>query len=344
MDEITTIGVDLAKSIIQLHAIDAAGAVALARAVRRRDFLGLMSKIRPCLVGMEACAGAHHWARELGKLGFEVRLIAPAYVKAYVRRQKNDAADARAVCEAVGRPSMRFVPVKTEAQQADLMLHRSRALLVGQRTALICALRGHMAEFGFTAPKAPRNIEPLLELIAADDGESLTPTARAALRTLVSSLKALEAQIAECDRRVLERHRTDEVSRRLATIPGVGPLIATALSASIADPSQFASGREFAAFLGLVPRQSSTGGKPRLGRISKMGDRYLRTLMVVGAAAVLRHAKTGDTRTRAWVRKLLEKKPFKVVAVALANKNARIAWALMSRGETYRAEDWAITA
>ena len=343
MEKISTVGIDLAKSVFQVHAIDAAGQVVLARAVRRRDFLALIGKLPPSLIGMEACASSHHWGRLLRGLGHDVRLIPPAYVKAYVRRQKNDAADAAAICEAVSRPSMRFVPIKSEAQQAALMLHRARALLVGQRTALICALRGHLAEFGIVAPKGPRNIAPLLTLLAEDDDESVPALARAALRPLARRLKGLEDEIAELDRLLLDWHRGHELSLRLATIPGVGPLIATAIAASITEPAMFKSGREFAAFLGLVPRQASSGGKEKLGRISKMGDRYLRTLLVVGAAAVLRHAKAGDSRTRIWVRGLLEKKPFKLVAVALANKNARIAWAIMTQGGTYRAADWTKT-
>jgi transposase len=344
MEEITTVGIDLAKRVFQVHAVDVAGRVVLAKAVRRKDLLALLAKFPPCLVGMEACASSHHWARQLRAMGHDVRLIPPAYVKAYVRRQKNDAADAAAICEAVSRPSMRFVPVKTEAQQAALMLHRSRALLVSQRTALICALRGHLAEFGLVAPVSPRKLAPLLEVLADEGDKALPALARAALQPLARRLKGLEVEIAELDRRLLAWHADSEVSQRLATIPGVGVLIATALAASITDPSMFRSGRELSAFLGLVPRQSSSGGKERLGRISKMGDRYLRTLLVVGAAAVLRHAKAGDARSKLWVRQLLAKKPFKLVAVALANKTARIAWAIMTRGESFRAADWVTAA
>jgi transposase len=288
------------------------------------------------LIGMEACATSHYWARELVKLGHQVKLIPPAYIKAYVRRQKNDAADAAAICEAVARPSMRFVPIKSEAQQAVLMLHRTRALLVSQRTALICALRGHMAEFGIIAPVGPRNVAPLLEILADQADERVPFLARLALRPLARRMAMLRLEIERLDRRLLDWHRSNPVSQRLATIPGVGPLTATALAASIADPSMFRSGREFAAFLGLVPRQASSGGKERLGRISKMGDRYLRSLLVVGATAVLRYAKTGGSTSKAWAEGLLAKKPFKVVAVALANKTARIAWAVMARGEVFR--------
>jgi transposase len=344
MEEITTVGIDLAKRVFQVHAIDREGRVVVAKAVRRKAFLAFISTFPPCLIGLEACASSHHWARELSRLGHQVRLIPPAYVKAYVRRQKNDAADAAAICEAVSRPSMRFVPIKSEDQQAALMLHRTRALLVGQRTALICALRGHLAEFGLVAPIGPRHLRQLLDVLASEEDQSLPALARAALRPLARRLKGLQAEIAELDRALLEWHRTHELSRRLATVPGVGPLIATALAASVTDPAMFKSGREFAAFLGLVPRQASSGGKEKLGRISKMGDRYLRTLLVVGAAAVLRHASASDDASRAWARRLLEKKPFKLVAVALANKTARIAWAIMTRGEVFRAGGAAMTA
>lgn len=269
-------------------------------------------------------------------MGHDVRLIPPAYVKAYVRRQKNDAADAAVICEAVSRPSMRFVPIKSEEQQAMLMLHRARALLVGQRTALICALRGHLAEFGLTAPTGPRNLAPLLGLLSDETDRSLPSEARRALWPLARQLEAMEVEIGRLDRQIGVRHRDDELSRRLATIPGVGTLIASALAASITDPAMFASGREFAAFLGLVPKQTSSGGKARLGRISKMGDRYPRTLLVVGATAVPRHPKTSPSAPKTWALGLLEKKPFKVAAVALANKNARIAWAIMTRGGTFR--------
>jgi transposase len=336
MESITTVGIDLAKSVFQIHAIDAAGKVVVSRAIRRRDFMAFMNRLPPCLIGMEACASSHHWARQLKAMGHEVRLIPPAYVKAYVRRQKNDAADAAAICEAVTRPSMRFVPVKTEARQAALMMHRTRALLVSQRTALICALRGHLAEFGLVSPSGPRHLTPLLELFASEEDDSLPCQARRALWPLVDQLRSLECQIEGLDRQVLEQHRSDETSQRLATIPGIGPLTASALAASVTDPAMFASGREFAAFLGLAPRQASSGGKERLGPISKMGDRYLRTLLVVGAASVLRHPRTSPSAMKTWAVGLLEKKPFKLAAVALANKMARVAWAIMTRGETFR--------
>ena len=336
MEQITTVGIDLAKNVFQVHAIDAAGEVIVSKAVRRAGLLQLLSRFPAALVGLEACPSSHHWAREITALGHDVRLIPPSYVKAYVRRQKNDAADAAAICEAVSRPSMRFVPIKTADQQAVLMLHRTRALMVSQRTALICALRGHMAEFGIVAPVGPRHVAPLLAILADPTDERLPALARQALQPLTYQLDTLQAEIEGLERRIIEWHRTSEVSQRLASIPGIGPITATALAATIADPTLFRSGREFAAFLGLVPRQSSSGGKERLGRISKMGDRYLRTLLVVGATAVLRYAKTDGSTSKVWAQALLARKPFKIVAVALANKTARIAWAVMARGEGFR--------
>ncbi len=244
MEQITTVGIDLAKNVFQVHAIDATGVVVVSKAVRRAGLLQLFGRFPSCLIGMEACASSHHWARELIKLGHRVKLIPPAYVKAYVRRQKNDAADAAAICEAVGRPSMRFVPVKTIDQQAALMLHRARALLVSQRTALICALRSHMAEFGIVAPVGPRNVAPLLEILADDADARLPALARPALRSLARRMTMLRLEIERLDSRLTDWHRTSKVSQRLATIPGVGVITATALAASIADPSMFRSGRE----------------------------------------------------------------------------------------------------
>lgn len=333
---VATIGIDLGKKIFQVHGIDSSGKVVIRRSVKRRDVLAFAAGLPPCVIGMEACATAHHWARELGKLGHEVKLIPPAYVKAYVRRQKNDAADAAAICEAVTRPAMRLVPVKSAEQQGVLMLHRVRELLVGQRTALINALRGHLAEFGVVAPQGARHVAELVAVVADAGDTRLPDIARAALAPLVRQMQRLKAEIGDLDRRLLAWHRADATSRRLATIPGIGPVTASAIAASVTDPSMFKSGREFAAFLGLVPRQSSSGGKERLGRISKMGDRYIRTLLVVGATAVLRYAKKGGSPSKAWAEALLQRKPFKVAAVALANKTARIAWAVLTRGETYR--------
>jgi transposase len=334
---VATIGIDLAKNVFQVHAVDVSGKVALQRSVRRRELLAFAAKLPPCLIGLEACASAHHWARGLARLGHEVRLMPPSYVKAYVRRQKNDAADAAAICEAVRRPGMRFVPVKSVERQGVLMLHRTRELLVGQRTALINALRGHLAEFGIVAAQGVRRVGELVAVVGDAGDARLPENARQALMALVRRMDDLADEITELDRRILVCHRADATSRRLAAIPGIGPLTASAIATSITDPSMFASGREFAAYLGLVPRQSSSGGKERLGRISKMGDRYLRTLLVVGATAVLRHAKRGGSPSQAWGEALLRRKPFKLAAVALANKTARIAWAVMAHGEDYRA-------
>jgi transposase len=263
--------------------------------------------------------------------------MAPSYVKAYVRRQKNDAADAEAICEAVTRPTMRFVPVKSAERQSVLVLHRTRELLVRQRTMLINAIRGHCAEFGLIAPQGARRAVELVEQLRRPEASVLPDLARSALLMMADQLAALAAQIHALERRLLAWHRQDQASQRLATIPGVGIITATALSASVPDPSLFHSGREFAAFLGLVPRQNSSGGKDRLGRISKMGDRYLRKLLVVGATSVMRRARTGALAAAPWIRSLLERRPARVVTVAMANKTARIAWAVLARGEVYRA-------
>jgi transposase len=279
-------------------------------------------------------------------LGHEVRLIPPAYVKPYLRRQKNDAADAAAICEAVTRPSMRFVPVKSPQQQSTLMLHGARDLLIGQRTALINALRGHFAELGIVVAQGARNTRHLIGYLQDETNSDLPDPARVALQPLAAMRVGIEAQIAKLDRSILAAHRSDPVSKRLAGIPGIGPIVASCLSASIPDASLFQGSREFAAYLGLVPRQHSTGGKARLGSISKMGNRHLRKLLVVGAHAALYSMKSGKTRTALadWARSLLAKKPFKVVAVALANKMARIAWAVMARSTAYEPGSTGATA
>lgn len=332
-----TIGIDLAKSVFQLHGVDADGEVVIRKKLRRTEVLKLLATIEPCLVGMEACATAHFWARKLSALGHDVRLMPPSYVKAYLRRQKNDAADAEAICEAVTRPSMRFVPVKSADQQSVLVLHRTRDLLVRQRTMLINAIRGHCAEFGMIAPQGARRSVELIDQIRAADVSTLPDLARSTLLMLAGQLDALAIQIHSLERQLMIWHRQDETSQRLATIPGIGIITATALAASVTDPSLFRSGREFAAFLGLVPRQNSSGGKDRLGRISKMGDGYLRKLLVVGATSVIRRVDDNASATGAWVRSLMERKPSRVVTVAMANKTARIAWVVLARGEVYRA-------
>lgn len=336
--QVTTIGIDLAKAIFQIHGIDSSGAVVIRKRLRRSQVLGFLETLPPCVVGMEACATSHYWAREVGALGHEVRLMAPSYVKAYVRRQKNDAADAEAICEAVTRPTMRFVPVKSAERQAVLVLHRARELLVRQRTMLINAIRGHCAEFGLIVPQGARRVSELIEPMRQAVAQALPDLAQTAILMLADQLDALAAQINALERRLLAWHRQNGDSQRLATIPGVGMITATALSASITDPSLFRSGREFAAFLGLVPRQNSSGGKERLGRISKKGDGYLRKLLVVGATSVIRRSRTSTAASASWVNALLERRPARVVTVAMANKTARIVWAVLMRGEIYRAQ------
>jgi len=333
MQEVAVVGLDLAKNVFQVHGVAAGGEVLVRRQLRRAQVLDFFQALAPCLVGIEACASAHHWARELMSLGHEVRLMPPAYVKAYVKRGKTDAADAEAIAEAVTRPTMRFVAVKTTAQQAVLMLHKTRDLLVRQRTMLINALRGHLGEFGVVAPQGAAGVRAALRALHLER-DRLPDLAQAALRGLAGQLEAIGAEIEGLERRILEWHRQDETSRRLATIPGIGPITASAMAASAPDPTLFRSGRQFAAWLGLTPRAHSSGGKERQAGISKMGDGYLRRLLVVGATAVLRMARQRHSGS-AWLTGLLERKKPKAAAVALANKTARIAWALMARKEVY---------
>ena len=335
MNEVITIGVDLAKSVFQVHGVDAEGAVLIRRQLRRRQVLPFFEKQPPCLIGMEACATSHHWAREITALGHEVRLMPPRYVKPYVKRNKNDAADAEAICEAVTRPTMRFVAVKSADQQSLLMLHRTRELLVRQRTMLVNALRAHMAEFGVVARAGLPQVKELLATIADKEDERIPPLARTCLKGLARQLLSLEGEIVATEKRSYAWHRTNEDSRRLESTPGIGPITASALVASITDPQVFKSGRMMAAWIGLVPRQSSTGGKERMGGISKQGDQYLRWLLVIGAMTVIRHAKRRGTADP-WLANIIANKPTKVAAVALANKNARVAWVLLRHGGTYR--------
>jgi transposase len=325
---------DLAKHVFQVHGVDADGTTVLRKQLRRGQVLAFFSRQPSCLVGLEACATAHYWARELGALGHEVRLMPAQYVKAYVKRNKNDAADAAAICEAVRRPTMRFVPAKTADQQAAVLLHRGRERLVRQRTALVNALRAHLAEFGMIAPQGLRNVSKLIAVIR-DEGDTRLPVvARQVLEVLAVQIEQLDAGIAALEQQLMAWHKSNPVSQRLATIPGIGPIIATAIAATVVEPTAFRSGREFAAWLGLVPRQNSTGGKTRLGRISKRGNRYLRRLMINGASANLLRSKA--TNADPWVIGLRRRRPSLVVAVALANKTARIAWAVMHRKENYQ--------
>lgn len=334
--EVTTIGLDIAKSVFQVHGIDANGSVIVRRQIKRRYVLAFFQKLPPCLVGIEACASSHHWSRELKALGHRVRLMPPAYVKPYVKRQKNDAADAEAICEAVARANMRFVETKTPEQQGCLMLHRTRNLLVRQQTAVINAIRAHLAEFGIVAPVGRHGVEELLNVAANRSDKRVPEVARACLAALGAQLQMLKTQVLEFDRLILAWHRSNETSKRLDDLPGVGPTLATALVASVANPKAFRSGRDFSAWIGLVPRQHSSGGKDRLGSISKQGDRYIRGLFVAGALAVIRYAKIHGAKHRPWLTGLLARRPTKVAAIALANKIARMAWAMMARDEHYK--------
>jgi len=334
MGQVVTIGLDIAKSVFQVHGVDAAGEVVVRRQIRRAQLLQFFSKQPACRVGIEACATAHYWARELGRLGHDVRLMPPSYVKPYVKRQKNDAADAEAICEAVCRPTMRFVEAKSPEQQSVMVLHRVRLMLMRQRVQLSNAIRGHMAEFGLVSPIGREGLQSLLQLVEAADAR-VPEEARVCIGLLGSQLQLVNAQILETDRRIRTSARASEVGRRLMTIPGVGPLLASALVATIPDPKAFKRGRNLAAWIGLVPKQNSSGGKERLGGITKQGDRYLRQLLVVGALAVVRYAERHGTR-RPWLVQLLARRTTKVATVALANKTARMIWAVMTSGESYR--------
>ena len=336
MQTVTTIGLDIAKSVFQVHGVNAEGEVILRRQLKRRYVLAFFEKLPPCLVGIEACASSHHWSRELQALGHTVRLMPPAYVKPYVKRQKNDMADAEAICEAVTRANMRFVPTKTPEQQSVLMLHRTRHLFIRQQTSVINAIRAHLAEFGIVAPVGRRGVEELLNVVANPNDKRVPEIARACLLAFGAQLRRLKEQILEFDRMIIAWHRSSETSRRLDDCPGIGPALATALVATVADPKAFRSGRNFSAWIGIVPKQHSSGGRDRLGSISKQGDRYLRSLFVAGALAVIRYAKIHGTKHRPWLAALLARRPTKVAAIALANKIARMAWAMMAKGERYK--------
>ena len=331
---VTSVGLDLAKHVFQVHAVDGTGKVIVAKALRRRELLAFFASLPPCLIGMEACGSAHHWGRELSALGHEVKLIPPAYVKPFVKRQKNDANDAAAIHETLSRPGLRFVKVRSVENQAVLMQHKAREMLVQQRTQLLNGLRGHLTEIGVIAAQGACNMRSLGALIHEGD-ESIPAGVCASLLPLVEQIAHLDAAIGEIDTDIAAQAKADPVSNRLMSIPGIGPVTASALAATIADPSAFSGPREFAAFLGLVPRQHSSGGKARLGRITKMGNAYLRKLLVVGAHAVLVHQARHDDPLRRWVRHLLATKPFKLVAVATANKLARMAFAVMRQGTRY---------
>ena len=336
MGQVSTIGLDLAKSIFQVHGADASGAVVVRKRLRRNQVLAFFAAQPPCTVALEACSSSHHWAREIGTLGHAVRLIPPAYVKPFVKRHKNDAADAEAICEAAQRPTMRFVAPKSAQAQAAALVFRARDLLVRQRTQIINALRGHLAEFGLIVAQGPAHVPQLVQAVENPD-EPLPEIARPVLQILIDTLHRLDEQIALLDREVAQRAKADETARRLMTIPGVGPVTAVALAALAPPAETFKRGRDFAAWVGLTPLQHSTGGKQKLGATSKMGERTLRRLLIIGASTVLRWAAQHGAPAGSWMARMLARKPPMLVRVALANKMARIVWALMAKGGTYQA-------
>lgn len=335
MEPIVTIGLDLAKNVFQVHCVDGVGNVVIKRQLRRNEVLKFFTKVPACLVGIEACGTAHYWARELLKLGHNVKLMPPAYVKPYVKRGKTDAADAEAIAEAVTRPTMRFVAVKSVEQQAVLMLHKARDLLVRQKTMLINALRAHLAEFGIIAVRGPGGVNTVLDILHATQGE-LPRAAVHALGGLADQLNSVRIEIDKIETEIKDWHRANEVSQRLATIPAIGPITASAIVAAVPDATLFKSSRQFAAWLGLTPKSHSSGGKERLVGISKQGDGYIRRLLVLGATAVTRFTRQGHG-IKIWASKLLDRKPSRLVTVALANKMARIVWALLIRKQSYAA-------
>lgn len=334
---ITTIGLDIAKNVFQIHAINEDGEVLLKRRLSRAEMLRFFSDLEPCIVGMEACCYAHFWARELAKFGHEIRMMPPAYVKPYVRRGKTDQIDAAAICEAAQRPHMRFVAIKSEEQQAALMLHRTRRALKRQQTRLINMIRALMGELGLVAPLGANKLGPLIAVIEAEDDESIPPLARTALRPLVDQLRAVIEAFEKIEGEIKRWHRSNALSRRLATIPGIGFITASAIAASVPDAGYFQSGREFAAWLGLTPQQNSSGDKTRIGKISKKGDKYIREMLVVGATSILYRARAGKTPAADWINALEARRAPRLVTVAIANKTARIAWAVMTSGKSYQA-------
>ena len=340
---IVRVGLDIAKHVFQVHGVADDGQVVLRRQLRRGQVVAFFAKLSPCLVGIEACPGAHNWARILEGIGHQARLMPPQYVKPYVKRQKNDAADAEAICEAVARPTMRFVPIKIEDQQAALMLHRTRELLIRQRGMLINSLRAQLAEFGIVFAQGRSGLADLLKLLTDPTATSIPNLARLAMAELVGQLGDLTSRIKSMEREILLWHRSNVVSRRLESIPGVGPIIASAIAASVTDARQFRNGRQFAAWLGIVPRQNSSGGKERLGRITKWGDSYIRKLLVVSSCALIRYAR-GKSPKGTWLLGVLTRRPAKVAAVAMANKTARIIWAVLRDERLYRKEELAAAA
>jgi len=334
--KITTIGIDLAKNVLQVHGVDAHGKVVLRKQFKRAQVAEYFVKLTPCLVGMEACGSAHHWARLLQGLGHTVKLMAPQFVKPYVKTNKHDVADAEAICEAVGRPTMRFVPIKTAEQQAILTVHRARQGFVKARTAQANQIRGLLAEFGVVLPQGIRQVLQHLPGVLDRTLPALPGSLCELLKRLHQHLQELDRQAGQLEQEIGRWHKQSESSQRLAALPGLGPLSASALVASVGDAHSFGNGRQVAAWLGVVPRQASTGGKIKLLGMSKRGDCYLRTLLIHGARSVVRQATLHPERADPWLRKLLGRRPKNVVAVALANKNARIAWALLAHGREYQ--------
>ena len=332
----TTIGLDLAKNIFQVHGVTADGTTLFNRPVRRAQLLKFFEKQAPCLVGMEACATSNYWARQLTKLGHEVRLMAPSYVKPYVKRGKSDAADAEAICEAVTRPTMRTVPIKSPEQQAVLCQHRARELLIGQRTQLSNIIRGLVGEFGYTLRKGLSYIRAFAEELNDGRGPDLPDVAADVIASLCKQLLALHTRILALEKKIFQAARRDRRVKLLETIPGIGPVSASAIVATVGTPDNFKSGRDFAAWIGLTPLNKSSGGRERLGKITRMGDQYLRKLLVTGMTSRVRAAKAHPERADRWVAKLLERKPTRLVTVAMANKTARIVWAVLTRNEPYR--------
>ena len=333
---VTTLGLDLAKNVFQVHGVTASGDVAVNRTLRRRQVLTFFQKLEPCTVGIEACGTAHYWARELTKLGHDVRLMPPSYVRPYVKRGKTDAADAEAICEAVTRPTMRFVPIKSPEQQAVLSLHRTRELVVRQRTQIANMMRGLLAEFGLVVAKGIEKILALSRAVLAGEELVLPDIARQVISSLCQQLIESNGRVHWFDKQIAKASRTDERTKLLQTIPGIGPVTASAIIATVGTPEQFSSGREFAAWLGLTPLNRSSGGRERLGRISKMGDQYIRKLLVCGMTSRVRQAKARPGDIDPWLRALLERKHARLASVAMANKTARVIWAVLTRNEPYK--------
>lgn len=335
MDQVSMIGLDLAKHVFQIHGVSGSEQIVLRRQLRRGEMLRFFKKQAPCVVAMEACGMAHFWGRELAALGHEVRLLPPSYVRPYVKRGKNDASDAAAICEAALRPSMRLVPVKTPAQQAVAARHRVRDLMVRQRTMQMNAFRAHLAEFGVIAARGRKGLAELLSVLEAAAPDMLPEALRDTLRELAAAIHALDLRIGRLEQAIVDANRENATARQLLTIPGVGPITASAFSALVSAPERFACGRDLSAWIGLTPQSHSTGGKQRLGRISKQGDRYLRRLLVLGATSLLRRPDSAGPALAAWIRRMLANKPARLVTVALANKLARIVWAVLVHGGSF---------